>query len=56
MTRVFNYFDTHELQTKKAKSYKLWREVHLSLINGEHLLPESRAVLKAKAATINSNK
>nr|WVH38092.1 LAGLIDADG endonuclease [Cubamyces lactineus] len=56
MTRVFNYFDRHELQTKKAKSYKLWREVHLSLIKGEHLLPESRAVLKAKAAIINSNK
>lgn len=54
MLRVFEYFDTHQLLTKKANSYQLWREVHTSIVNGEHLLPESRAVLKAKAATINS--
>lgn len=54
MSRVFDYFDTHPLLTKKAKSYGLWREVHTSLVNGEHLSPVSRAVLKAKAATINS--
>ena len=52
---VFNYFDTYSLHTKKAKSYQLWREVHLAILNGEHLSPESRAVLKAKAATINRN-
>lgn len=54
MERVFKYFDTHPLHTKKAKSYQVWREVHTSILNGEHLLPASRAVLKAKAATINS--
>jgi hypothetical protein len=53
MDRVFKYFDTHSLQTKKAKSYRLWREVHTSIVNGEHLLPTSRATLKTKAATIN---
>lgn len=53
MGRVLEYFDTHPLQTKKANSYRLWREVFTSINNGEHLCPESRATLKAKAATIN---
>ena len=56
MERVFKYFDTHPLLTKKTKSYKLWREVHVSILNGEHLSPASRAILKDKAATINSFK
>ncbi len=56
MTRVFEYFDSHQLMTKKAKSYQLWREVHASIVKGEHISPESRAVLKAKVATINNNK
>ena len=56
MERLFKYFDTHPLLTKKAKSYKLWREVHVSILNGEHISPTSRANLKAKAATINSTK
>ena len=55
MERVFNYFDSHSLHTKKAKSYLLWREVHTAIVNGEHLSPASRTVLKAKAATINSS-
>ena len=55
MERVFKYFDCHSLRTKKAKSYILWREVHTAIFNGEHLSPESRAVLKAKAANINSS-
>jgi predicted nuclease with RNAse H fold len=53
MEQAFKYFDTHPLHTKKAKSYSIWREVHTAIVNGEHLSPESRAVLKAKAATIN---
>ena len=53
MSRIFNYFDIHQLRTKKAKSYLVWREVYTSILNGEHLSPESRTVLKAKAATIN---
>lgn len=55
MNRVFDYFDTHQLRTKKAKSYLLWREVHTSLKNGEHLSTESREVLKIKAAEINKD-
>jgi len=53
MERVFKYFDTHPLHSKKAISYKIWREVHTDIVNGEHLSPESRAVLKAKTAKIN---
>lgn len=56
MERVFQYFDTHALLTKKAESYRLWREVHVAIINGEHLTPSTREVLKAKASTINSSK
>ena len=56
MERVFKYFDFHSLQTKKAKSYLLWREVHSAIVRGEHLSPASRAVLKAKTATINNSK
>lgn len=55
ITRVFNYFDSHQLITKKNESYRLWREIHISIVKGDHLSPESRAVLKIKAATINSN-
>lgn len=54
MERILKYFDTHLLQTKKAKSYQIWREVHASILKGEHLSPESRAALKIKAATINN--
>ena len=52
MTNLFEYFDTHKLLTKKAKSYKIWREVHESLVKGEHLSQDTRAALKTKAATI----
>ena len=56
MERVFKYFETHPLYTKKAKSYLVWREIHVAICNGEHLSPEPRAKLKTKAATINSIK
>lgn len=56
MERLFKYFDTHSLHTKKAKSYLVWREVHVAICNGEHLSPELRATLKIKAATIIGNK
>jgi len=54
MERVFKYFNTHPLQSKKAKSYLFWQEIHTSIINGEHLLPATRKILKTKAATINN--
>lgn len=50
---VFSYFDAHPLLTKKAESYRIWREVHAALLRKEHLSPDTRAALKAKAATIN---
>lgn len=53
MTNLFEYFDMHKLLTKKAKSYKIWREVHKSLIKGEHLSQDTRVALKTKVATIN---
>ena len=53
MTKVLEYFDSHELRTKKAKSYSIWKEVRDSLIKGEHLSPDSRRLLKIKAKTIN---
>jgi hypothetical protein len=56
MKGLFKYFDIFSLHTKKAKSYQIWREIHLAILNGEHLSKESRAALKAKAATINKIK
>jgi len=56
MERVFKYFDTHSLHSKKAKSYLVWREIHVAICNGEHLSPELRTTLKIKAATINGIK
>lgn len=53
MENIFKYFDTHKLYTKKAQSYKIWREVHQSILNGDHLSPDLRSLLKAKATTIN---
>lgn len=53
MSKLFDYLDNHPLHSKKAKSYQIWREVHTALLNGEHLSPDSRALLKDKAATIN---
>lgn len=56
MKQVFKYFDSHPLHTKKAKSYQVWREVHEGICRGEHLLGESRIILKTKAGTINKIK
>uniref|UniRef100_UPI00226C9A05 LAGLIDADG endonuclease n=1 Tax=Cutaneotrichosporon mucoides TaxID=82522 RepID=UPI00226C9A05 len=53
MEKVLEYFDTHQLRTKKAKSYLIWKEIRTSLMKGEHLSPDSRALLKIKAARIN---
>ena len=53
MDRVIKYFDLFQLRTKKLQSYKLWKEVRLSILAKEHLNDDTRAVLKAKASTIN---
>ena len=54
MSKVIFYFDNHPLMTKKKASYIKWCEIYSALEKGEHIHPESRALLKAKAATINS--
>jgi cytochrome c oxidase subunit 1 len=54
MDRVIKYFDLFQLRTKKLQSYKLWKEVRLSILAKEHLNDDTRAVLKAKASTINN--
>lgn len=53
MVEVFKYFDNHYLFSKKANSYKVWREIHLCILKKEHLFLSTRIVIKAKAATIN---
>ena len=53
---VFYYFDTHTLRTKKAVSYKVWKEVHAELVNKNHLDPEKRQKLREKTYRINNTK
>ncbi len=53
MYSVGSYFNSRQLLTKKADSYKLWKEVGTAIGNGEHMSPDTRAALKAKAATVN---
>lgn len=50
---LFKYFDRHSLLSNKSLSYKIWKEIHESLINREHLTENGRRLLKIKAATIN---
>jgi len=50
---VMAYFDSHKLLTHKHASYLLWKEVGAAIERGEHLEPTSRALLRAKASTIN---
>jgi len=52
-TAVMAYFDSHKLLTHKHASYLLWKEVGAAIERGEHLEPTSRALLRAKASTIN---
>lgn len=53
MEILFKYFDRHPLLTNKSLSYKIWKEIHQSLLNREHLSENGRIRLKIKAATIN---
>ena len=56
-SNVFSYFDEFSLNSKKAISYALWKQLYTRLKNKEHLDPELRVVLKEKASIINkSNK
>ena len=48
-----NYFDKYQLKTKKNKSYKLYKELYLNLLNKDHLNPLLRDELIKKSKRIN---
>lgn len=56
MQIVYSYFDKRQFITTKAASYKLWREIGVAIDNKEHLDLDKRAILKAKAATVNASR
>ena len=56
MDIVIDYFTTHQLYSKKAKSYKLWIEIGEAIKKGEHLSSNSRQTLKIKTLLINKDK
>ncbi len=60
MGRVIKYFDLFELQSKNLQSYKLWKEVRLSILAKEHLNHKLEQYLKQKLQQLinykNSNK
>jgi len=51
LTLVKRYFDSHTLLTKKAASYKVWKQLADSIERKEHLDPVRRA--EVLAATVN---
>lgn len=53
-SKLFYYFDKHQLKTKKLKSYILWRDLHCKLSNKEHLNITLRPSLKVLASKINN--
>lgn len=54
ITNLFDYFDTHQLRTKKLKSYILWKNLHGRLLNKDHLNPILRESLKVLASKVNN--
>lgn len=50
---IINYFDTHELYSKKKESYYLWKQLRIKIINGDHLNIESRSEMIKLAKCIN---
>lgn len=53
---IYPYFDKYSLLSKKANSYKLWRELHIKLANKDHLDLNLRPILKQMASEINKSK
>lgn len=51
---IYKYFAMHPLKTKKSKSYRLWRSLHVEILQKSHLIPERRAIMSEKAKRINS--
>lgn len=53
---LFPYFDNYPLYTKKSLSYKLWKDIHKSLVNKDHLNESKRREMIEKAKMINKSK
>jgi hypothetical protein len=52
---IFPYFDNYPLYTKKSLAYKLWKDVHNSLVNKDHLDESKRREIIEKARMINKS-
>lgn len=52
--KLFPYFDSHPLRSKKLKSYILWKYLHSKLVNKDHLDPTLRYSLKVLVSKINN--
>jgi hypothetical protein len=50
---IYDYFENFPLKSHKITSFKLWKEIHLSITNKQHLNVEIRKYLVEKAKTIN---
>uniref|UniRef100_UPI002238A6E0 LAGLIDADG endonuclease n=1 Tax=Ramaria rubella TaxID=113071 RepID=UPI002238A6E0 len=50
---IYDYFENFPLKSKKFNSFKLWKEIHLSITNKQHFNVEMRKELVEKAKTIN---
>jgi len=55
LIKLFPYFDTHPLRSKKLKSYILWKELHRKIENKDHLNSTLRESLKVLASKVNNN-
>jgi len=55
LTKLFPYFDSHPLKSKKLKSYILWKDLHKKIENKDHLNPTLRESLKVLASKVNNN-
>jgi hypothetical protein len=53
---IYEYFNHFRLKTKKAISFEMWKEIHLSITKKEHLDLELRTKLIDKAKKVNSIK
>lgn len=51
---IFSYYDTHQLYTKKLRSYTLWKEMYNELLRKDHLDPKKRLVMIEKVRLINN--
>ena len=53
---IYEYFTHFPLKTKKAFSLQLWKEIHRSISNKEHLDIKQRNILIEKSQKVNSIK